>query len=509
MTQAIADLLDSLSERGVRVRMENEHLVFQCSRGAVLPGELDELRRRKNEITALLKHRALEIESSIRPRENYFRTPLLEVQTNVFNEMKKLRIERNARFCTVGVRVLGELNTRLLERSIAAVVQRHDSLRTRIIELDGVPEQHIDTTCDFDFEIVECCKHSNADSEHDLRLSAEAFADEEISLSVGPLFAARLFRVSNGEHVLVLLLDHMIADGVSLSILSRDVWTSYRQVVHDAPFSLPHLPIQLPDYAVWQKNTRAAWFRDHGAYWRERLGGAPRMQLPFDNCAAVSADQRGAILEVDFGNSLSVRLRDMALREKTLPALLMLSIYIAVMSRWCSQRDLVVTFVENGRWCPELENVIGWLSNHLHLRIEVGQDVSCVDLIKQVHLEFCSAHDHQDFHRVPQMIAEYSMGLYFNWLSTSCDQWRLNQLLLPSEEIQLQPFEVTRREKWLFEFGTFFSEAGSRIAATLLYRADLFERSTIERFGRNLRSFAEELIRQPSGNVASVPLEMC
>jgi hypothetical protein len=110
---------------------------------------------------------------------------------------------------------------------------------------------------------------------------------------------------------------------------------------------------------------------------------------------------------------------------------------------------------------------------------------------------------------VPQIIAEYRMGLYFNWLSTSCDQWHLSQLFLPGEEIQLRPFEVVQREKWPFEFGIFFSDAGSRIVATLLYRSDLFDRLTMERFGRNLRLFSEEFTRQPGEKISSLPMEMC
>src|SRR6202000_2033096 len=111
---------------------------------------------------------------------------------------------------------------------------------------------------------------------------AQQFADEPIDLSVGPVFEAALLRISVREHVLILLLDHIVSDAASWGILSKEIWTSYSQAAHGQSSLLPNLSVQFPDYAVWQQRTHGAWLRKHEAYWRGHLSGAPRIRMPRD-----------------------------------------------------------------------------------------------------------------------------------------------------------------------------------------------------------------------------------
>jgi non-ribosomal peptide synthetase component F len=182
----------------------------------------------------------------------------------------------------------------------------------------------------------------------------------------------------------------------------------------------------------------------------------------------------------------------------------MLAVYVAMMSRWCNEDDLVLTFVSHGRHGrPELANTIGFLATHLHIRVKVSEDDSFVDLLKRVNLELYSAYEHWDFDRVPELIPGCATELYFNWQSTNVGSSAINQHRKAHDSLRMQPFPL--RVLWLPESPLpIFSDTAAGIAVTVWYRADLFAKQTIERFGHGLRSLAAEFVQQPLASVTSV-----
>lgn len=447
----------------------------------------------------------------LQPRPADCPVPLTAWQRRTWNQFigqGRLSVRMGA----AALRVLGPLDPIVLRRSLEEVIRRHESVRTRFVAIDGVPEQVIDSSCECHLEEIELAQTASSDGAREVTRLVRHFLEEQVDLSVGPLFAAKLWRLSSSEHVLILALDHMVADAASCAILSGEVWTLYHQAAKGLPFSLPHLPVQFADYAVWQQRTHSAWLKKHGPYWKERLTGAPRLQLPVDDGLA-SGDYPIAVpLHFPFGNRLSAGLRDAARREGALLPLVVLTVYVAVVSRWCGQRDLVLTFVSHGRHRrPELQNMIGFLASRLFLRVEIGHDDSFRDLLKRVNVEFYSAYEHYDFDRVPDFIPECAADTDtdFNWLPAVWGR-RPAHKGAADEQLRIQPFPLEPYRKRLpewFKLASVFSETAAGIVATVLYRPDLFAADTIERFGQNLRSFAQEFAHHPLAPIASVSLE--
>ena len=170
----------------------------------------------------------------------------------------------------------GTLNVNLLRTCIEIVVRRHEALRTRIIALDGTPLQYIDKDGDVQLRVLEVERGSGEASDRKVQLLAEEIIKQKVDLSVGPLFAARLFRFSAWEHSLICALAPMIADATSVDILFREIWTLYGQGDRGLPFSLPPVVLQFGDYAVWEQKTYAAWRETHEAYWKRVLPVHPR-----------------------------------------------------------------------------------------------------------------------------------------------------------------------------------------------------------------------------------------
>lgn len=499
------ELLSSLYERGVRLWTENGQVHFQVPKGKLHPEELDKLRMFKSEIVKLLQQAQVFAEEPIQPRPSDCLVPLMSVQRGIWDYYMKQNRELSERFCAVSLRVCGALNIPLLQKSIEAVVARHESLRTRFVAVDGVPRQHIDPACEFHLEVIEPVATSPASIAEEVDRLVHEFYHEKVDISVGPLFAAKLFRISDSEHVLLLTIEHIISDGVSLAILGREVWTLYDQALRGLPLRLPPLLVQLGDYAVWQHKTYDTWQKKHEAYWKERLRNAPRLELPRDEGAVEVTPVVSEILRFSFGHVLSARVREVARRERTFPALVVLTFYLAVMSRWYNQRDLMLVFISHGRNRPELANVIGFLVEFLYLRIEVSPEDRFIDLLKRVHSEFHSASYHQPFDPVQDLAPDYSTDLSFNWQPSNWAPWLADRQWQVNDQVTIRPYPL--KPSIPAQFGQWFFETSDDIDVTVLYSSDSYSSTTIEQFRRELLLFAENCTQHPLTRVASISMK--
>lgn len=496
--QIANDLLSSLHQRGVKMWTEDGQLRFQAPAGTILPNELDTLRARKAEIIELLEQSEFRSEIPLQPRPPGCFVPLTTMQRNLWNYIAGSKGGVSKRVCTVAERVQGPLDVGLLRECISTTVRHHESLRTRIVTIDGVPAQHIDADCDDRLEEVDIASNSAKRTEQGIKDLAGEFVDETIDLAVGPLFKARLFRLSADQHVLILALDHTITDGVSKGILSTDIWTSYDRATRGLALSLPQLPLQFPDFAVWQQRMYRTYGDKHEAYWKSRVAGTSPMQLPRTDGLPEMERPIGAILHIPFGDILSRRLRELAQRERTTLSLVVLTVYVAVLSRWCHLQDLLIKLVLNGRDRPALESMIGYLANVVYLRMQISDEDSFYDLLQRAVLEFYAAYEHQD---IGVDWFSNATELTFNWRPASRAE-RLADAQRGTEQVEIQPFPF--RSAQPAAFMPLFAETDVGIGVTVLYRPDLFSASTVARFGHDLCLFAEEFTRHPLGRVKAV-----
>jgi amino acid adenylation domain-containing protein len=395
-------------------------------------------------------------------------------------------------------RVVGALDVDLLRRSLEAVVARHESLRTRIVPIEGVPWQQVDELArPTPLEVIDLTEFAPLAAEAQVGRLAEAFVAEEIDYFKGPLFAAKLFRVSEHDHVLILASNHLVSDAVSNEVLRGELWTLYRQGSRGMPFSLPSLVVQFPDYATWQQGMDEVWQKTHAAYWQERFAGAARVELPRDEGLSQEGPA-GAVFKFSLGDALSVQLRELARREHCLLALVVFSLHVTVMSRWCSQKDLIARLIVNGRDRAELENMIGFLANHLYLRVTVDPEESFLGLLKRVHEEFYSAYEHLDSDRVPDFVRECgATELSFNWLpAPQALEEPVEAAPSMRPRLALRPFEV--KPARVLEFMPFFWDGSDGIAGSVEYRTGRFSRDTMEWFAAELRRVAANVSRAES-----------
>lgn len=442
----------------------------------------------------------------IRPRAAGCPVPLTALQLRWWKSFVSQGERSEWRMCAGSVRISGALNTCNLQTSMEIVLQRHESLRTRIVPVNGVPRQRIDPAGTAAMTTIDLSTLPMISAEREATRLGQEFIEERIDLSVGPLFAAKLFRLSDREHVLILGLDHIVSDLASYGILKREIWTLYNQAAHGQSLSLPPLPVQFADYAVWEELTYDSWLRRHGAYWKQRLAGVSPLDFPPDSNSGKATHATGATLHFPFGKALTTGLGELARRERIQLPVVVLAAYAALVSRWFDRRDFVLGFFSHGRHGrEELEAMIGLLVNYLHLRIEVTPQESFADLLRRVSLEVRAAQEHQDFNRVPDLIPECKTELSFNWLSTRRTASNIAYQREANFSIKTRQFAL--KTAWpIHKLLPLFADTPAGICMTIMYRSDLFAPSTIHRFARNLGSFLEELARAPRAPIASVAI---
>lgn len=450
----------------------------------------------------------------LEPRPPKCTVPLTAVQRVYWRAVAHLNTGRNSfRNPAATLRILGPLDIRCLEQCIQSVIDRHEPLRTRIahFDLDQEPTQLIDTRRPFQLQVVDLSNSASGAIEDTARRLGKEFLSEGFDLTRGPVFDAKIFKLSGSDHLLILTLDHMVSDGTSYPLLTNEIISPLKNGHQRAHESLPEMRIQFPDYAVWQHKTQESWRQQHQAYWEAKLGKFSPLLVPTDHPAPDQTPSLHSVVHAPLGKKLTDALRDLARREHCLMPIVVLSLYLIVMSRFCDRRDLLVNFLSHGRHGhPELRDMIGCIAHSVLLRIEITPSDSLRDFVSRVTSEVHTSLSH-DASRVvaTHMTPDSQTEIHFNWLPTD---WGLSgtypsalrQVEQSDLELMIRHFPIDKQIP--AKFTPNFSDTPSGILTVLWYSADLFLRSTVERFVDDLRAIVEIFVRNQHTTIASLDL---
>jgi Condensation domain len=416
------------------------------------------------------------------------------------------------RIVAAAVRLSGRLNVECLRLTILEVTRRHEALRTRIAVVDGLPTQQVEETGHLELETVDLSGLPKDERDTAARRVAEQFLYKPTIVAAEPLFATMLVKLDERAHVLVLAMDHLISDGASKGILLRETLAIYAAFAQGISHALPAIPVQFPDFAVWQQNTRRRWNEKHGGYWNERLAGAQRLRLLAADPHAEGGGAKWRVLRIQFDANLSGGLRELSGGEEANLAMTALTAYIALILRWSDQTDCVVQFMTAGRLHPEVKNTIGFFAAPLFLRVGLQQDDTLLDLLRRIAREYRAAREHNDCGAIAARRPAPSFGCnpQFNWHRPDFDlraepreQDREDDGLLRTTQYDLP---VTMRDGMELnqDFGLRLRDTPDGIVGAIVYRADRVAVSTVERFSRNLCLFAQALAKTPDARVTSL-----
>ncbi len=296
----------------------------------------------------------------------------------------------------------GRLDAAALAAALAELVRRHETLRTRFVEVDGEPWQEVLAPPGLPLPLVDlgglAAASARLDAERARLVAAEA--GRAFDLTGGTPLRASLLRMppSAGErHLLLLTFHHVAYDGWSEGVLLAELPALYRAAVEGRPSPLDEPQIQYADYAAWQRAWPPEVLDRQLAFWRRELAGAPAsLELPTDRPRPAVQSFRGGSRELRLPSDVAARLATMARHEGATLHMLYLAGFAALLSRYTGQRDLVLGVPVANRTRPEVEGSIGFFVNTLALRARVEGEDDFRRLLAAVREASLAAAAHQD-----------------------------------------------------------------------------------------------------------------
>ncbi|HEY7767648.1 amino acid adenylation domain-containing protein, partial [Longimicrobium sp.] len=412
------------------------------------------------------------------------------------------------------LRLRGALDRPALARALERIVARHESLRTVLLLVNGEPEQRILPVEESGFALVEHDLRGQPTAEAHAERLADREAEAPFDLERGPLVRARLVRLADDDHLLLVTMHHVVADGWSMGVFNRELSALYTAFSQGQPDPLPPLPVQYADFAAWQRQWAEGEVLDaQAAYWTQTLAGAPELlELPTDHPRPARQDHAGATLPVELSRELTAGLTALGHRHGTTLYMTLLAGWATVLARLSGQDDVLVGTPWANRTRPEVEELIGFFVNTLVLRVDLSVRPTLAGLLAQVKARALEGQRNQDipFEQVVERLRP-ARSLAYSPLFQVMFAWEGaagSGLALPG--LSVAPAAAAPRVSAKFDLLLTLGENHGRITGDVEYATSLFERATVERWVGYLRRVLDEMVAddtQPVDRVELLPAQ--
>jgi natural product biosynthesis luciferase-like monooxygenase protein len=408
----------------------------------------------------------------------------------------------------MAVRLHGLLDRDALEQTFGQIVRRHEVLRTTFSVMDGQPVQVITSADAESLPFLDLSHLPLAEREAEARRLASEDARQPFDLIRGPLFRVRLVKLEETDHVLLLTMHHIISDGWSKSVLTREIRTLYEAFSHGRPSPLPELPIQYADFALWQRERlQGEVLASELHYWKSKLEGAATLDLPADRPRPALQTFRGADYFFTLPESLTLSLREVGQGEGVTLFMTLLAAFQVLLSRYSGQEDISVGTAVAGRNRAETEHLIGLFINTLALRTDLTGDPDFIEVLRRVREVCLGAYAHQDvpFEKLVEELAperDLSRSPLFQVMFALQNVPRED---LSLSGLSLSPVETSSGMS-RFDLSLSMIERGDELRGMVEYNTDLFDAATIERMMGHFQTLLASIAADPRRPVKDLPL---
>ena len=410
---------------------------------------------------------------------------------------------------TKRLRLYGSLEVDVLQQTFTAIVERHETLRTRFVATEGTPLQIVVPASPFELPLVDISSLAPDQQAERLATVLAETIEQPFDFSRDLMLRAVLVRLSEREHVLQIVLHHIASDGWSLGILTRELSALYQAHLNQQPYPLPELSIQYADFAEWQRNwlsgDRLETLLD---YWKQQLSGAPAvLELATDRLRPPKPSYRGSKVYFQLPATLSNELRQLSQQSGTTLFMTLLAAFSILLSRYSRQDDIVVGFPIANRTHSQVEDLIGFFANTLALRTDLSGDPSFTTALSQMRQVALEAYDYQDlpFEKlVEELQPERDLSIspifqvMFVFQNTPQSEYQLAELNVQAEE--------GKGETTKFDLTMTVDDSAEVLQGMLTYSTDLFDEATIERMAGHFQTLLSGAVADPSQPVAQIPL---
>lgn len=407
----------------------------------------------------------------------------------------------------VRFRIIGVLHVDILERSINEIVRRHEVLRTSFTLIDDSIAQivHSDATIPLPVDDLTHLSSITREEEEERRTIAEAA--ESFDLKSGPLFRARLLKLGEQEHMLLVTVHHIVSDGWSIGVFSDEVAAHYQALLSGNQVALPDLSLQYADYAVWKnEQSQGLAAEQHRSYWQTQLANLPVCEIPSDHPRPSTKTHRSYILSVVLPVSLTDSLATLARKRGCTLYTLSLAALKILIAHYTGQDDICVGTLLAGRDRVELEPLIGVFINTLILRTDLSGDPTFFELLARVQQTVEEGMAHQDLHfqqvvealrlrRDPNRPTVYSINFIYQ-----------RDFIKPLEFAGLSLTPVPSKSPGaIYDLNFFMVERSDGWRLSCEYDCDMYGAVQVNRMIGQLRHLLTEINRDPNRRMSDFP----
>ncbi|MCA1693923.1 MAG: condensation domain-containing protein, partial [Actinobacteria bacterium] len=403
------------------------------------------------------------------------------------------------------LRLRGELDGAALCRALSGLVARHESLRTTFELVDGRGVQVVHPPYEVALPVLDLAGVADRGAELDRVLAQEV--SRPFDLSRGPLLRVTLVRLGTDDHVLIVMLHHIVTDGWSEGVLLSDLGELYRAELTGTKAELAVLPVQYADFAVWQRERVSGVVAEEQlGYWRGQLAGVSALELPTDRPRPAVRTTHGAVWEFGISAPVTSGLKELGRRQDGTLFMTLVAACQVLLARWSGHDDVAVGTVTSGRDRAELEGLVGFFVNTIVLRSQVPDTDTFSEFVADVKGTILDAFAHQDvpFERLVdalQPVRDTSRTPLFQAMivlqNTPDQAWTLPGLDIEGVELPVvtAPFDISLN----------FQEFDGGLYGAINYNTDLFDPSTIERMAERLELLLTGIVENPDRPVGQLP----
>ncbi|MDF5706508.1 MAG: amino acid adenylation domain-containing protein [Nostoc sp. S4] len=409
---------------------------------------------------------------------------------------------------SLAVNLKGQLDIPLLEQSFNEIIRRHETLRTTFTTVNGQPVQVIASSLKLSLSVIDYQKNIESQGDAAVRQFLTQESQQPFDLIQGPLLRAKLLRLAQQEHILLLEMHHIISDGWSAEVFLQEIALQYKAFLTKSSSPLPEVSIQYKDFAHWQRQwLQGEILQTQLSYWKQQLEGIPAaLQLPTDRPRPAVQTSHGAQQSIELPEAVIKQLKAIARQEGVTVFMLLLAAFETFLYRYTGQDDIAVGTPVANRNREEIKRLIGFFVNTLVLRTDMSGNPTFEELLTRVRKVALGAYTHQDlpFDQLVEALQperDTSRTPLFQVMFNVQDYSHLPEM--PGLVLSLLKIETQTAQ---FDLSLFIEITEQEVAVSFNYNTDLFDAATISRMLRHFQNLLSGIAAHPQARLSDLPL---
>ncbi len=403
--------------------------------------------------------------------------------------------------------ITGSFNPDAMQVAIDTMAERHETLRTVFITVDGEPRQKILPGLKLNMEYIDLRSLPKPEREQQRAKILRQTANKAFDLENGPLAVFKLLHLDDNYNFLVVNIHHIINDGWSVGILRQELFSlynHYNRIGKDSPSPLQPLEFQYKDYSHWHNQLiEAGYFETYGNYWLEKFKDKPTgIELPLDYPRQPVQTFNGGRVYYSVSREQLGQLEGLFPEADATMFMKLLTLLQIFLYRISGQPDIITGSPIAGRNTEEVHQIIGFLVNTLVYRITIDPAETVDRLLKRIRKETLSCYENQDYpfdilvERL-ELTRDMSRSPLFNVLM-AYNNMEIHHDNVGLDGVQVENhFQVEDFNPSVFDLVFFFDEKDGWLSCEIMYNSDLFRRDSAERMAANMSTLVRGLLEQP------------